>query len=272
MPGKYFDFYRRVAGKIVPYLRGRRVTIEQRFPGTEKIVYRRHAPGEEAGAWIRIEDEQALVDWARQYAEAFHAHVRSEDDGAWFVIDIDSRELPTEAAQLAAIHAVAVLSEQKLEPLVKFSGSDGYHLMWDVPNLEGIADSELWELERAVVRAVACEVERRLESDARAASIRKAVGADRPLITTSSADRENPKALLFDEYILKENANFRVPLSVHPHSGLVAVPLPLDRLSSFRTQEAEPESVAAGWPDVPLPRYRLTAVRSALAAWKANGC
>jgi hypothetical protein len=272
MPGKYFDYYRRVADRIVPYLRGRRVTIEQQFPGTRKIVYRRHAPGTDADSWIRINDEKTLIDWARQYAEAFHAHVRAEDDGAWFVIDIDSRKLPTEAARLAAIHAVEVLADQALEPLVKFSGSDGYHVMWDVSDLEGIDEDELWELERAVVRAVACEVERRLESDARAASIRKAVGADRPLITTSSADRENPQALLFDEYILKENANFRVPFSVHPHSGLVAVPLPEERLAAFRPEEANPDRIIKGWPDVPLPRYSLTAVRSAIAAWQADGC
>ena len=75
--------------------------------------------------------------------------------GAWFVIDIDSRDLPTDMAKVAAVHAADVLAEQGLEPLVKFSGSDGYHLMWDAPDLDGISDAELWELERAVVRAVA---------------------------------------------------------------------------------------------------------------------
>jgi hypothetical protein len=140
------------------------------------------------------------------------------------------------------------------------------------PDLRGTSDEELWELERAVVRSVACEVERRLERDARSTSIREAVGAGRPMIATGSADRENPRALLFDEYILKENANFRVPFSVHPHSGLVAVPLPRARLDSFRPEEATPERVAAGWPDVPLPRYSLPTVRSALDAWHADGC
>jgi DNA primase len=123
MPGRFFDYYRQVADKIVPFLRGRRVVIEQRFPGSKKIVYRRHAAGADAGDWIRIDSAESLVEWARQYAEAFHAHVRAEDDGAWFVLDIDSRELPTEAAQLGAIYATDVLAEQGLEPLVKFSGA-----------------------------------------------------------------------------------------------------------------------------------------------------
>lgn len=76
-----------------------------------------------------------------------------------------------------------------------------------------------------MVRSVACNVERRLGDDPVAEPIREAVGKDHPAITTGSADRENPNALLFDEYILKDNANFRVPYSIHPRTGLVNVPL-----------------------------------------------
>ena len=71
-----------------------------------------------------------------------------------------------------------------------------------------------------MVRAVACEVERRLAGDPEASVIWETVGAGNQAITTGSADRENPNALLFDEYILKENANFRVPYSIHPATGL----------------------------------------------------
>jgi hypothetical protein len=144
--------------------------------------------------------------------------------------------------------------------------------MWDVPDLNGISDAELWELERAVVRAVACEVARRLSGDPAAAPIRAAVGEGNPLITTGSADRDNPNALLFDEYILKENANFRVPYSIHPATGLAAVPIPREKLSGFREEEAAPERVTAAWPDVSLPAYGLSAVRAAQAAWHAEGC
>ena len=167
MPGKYFDYYSRVADRILPFLRGRQVAIEQQFSGAKETVYRRHTGGRGDDTWIRIPDKAALLDWARQYAVGLHGHVRSEDRGAWFVIDIDSRDLPTEMAQLAAMHAADVLAEQGLDALTKFSGSDGYHLMWDAPDLAGLSDAELWELERAVVRSVACEVERRLRGRSR---------------------------------------------------------------------------------------------------------
>ncbi len=272
MPGRYLDYYTQVADRMVPYLRGRRAAIEQRFRGGENITYRRHTGATGEDTWIRINEADDVLRWVRQYAEGFHAHIRSEDRGAWFVIDIDSRRLPTELARLAAIHAADVLSSNGLQPLVKFSGSDGYHLMWDVPNLGKIDDAELWELEREVVRSVACEVERRLAADPRADPIREAVGDDKPAITTGSADRENPEALLFDQFILKENANFRVPYSVHPKTGLVAVPIPIDHLDSFNPEDATPAAVATAWPEVKLPSHNLTKVRGALAAWHADGC
>ena len=95
-------------------------------------------------------------------------------------------------------------------------------------------DEALWELERAVVRAVACEVERRLADDPEASLIWDTVGAGNQAITTGSADRENPNALLFDEYILKDNANFRVPYSIHPATGLgrrPSQPVPIGHVS-----------------------------------------
>lgn len=272
MPGKYFDYYNRMSSRILPFLAGRNVAIEQRFPGSSQIVYRRHAGRHNNDDWIHIDDAKALSDWAYQYAEAFHANLRSNERGAWFVIDIDSRDLPLEMGRLAASHAVAVLSEQNLTPLVKFSGSDGFHLMWDVPDLNGISDDQLWEIERAVVRAVACEVERRLRADPVAAPIRAAVGEDHSMIATGSADRENADAILFDEYILKDNANFRVPYSVHPRTGLVAVPIANGDLPSFVIEQAQPETVAASKVSFELPRYRLDDVERALRTWHESGC
>ena len=272
MPGRYFDYYNRIADRILPFLAGRHIAIEQRFPGSQQIVYRRHSGKHDQDDWIRIDDAAALSDWAYQYAEAFHANLLSEDRGAWFVIDIDSRELPLEMGRLAARHAVDVLSEQGLAPLVKFSGSDGFHVMWDVPDLNDISDDQLWETERAVVRAVACQVERRLAADPAAAPIRAAVGEDHSLIATGSADRENANAILFDEYILKGNANFRVPYSVHPKTGLVAVPISNKELPKFDLGHAQPETVAASKVDFELPQYQLGDVERALSAWHADGC
>src|SRR5215207_3225284 len=269
MSARYFDYYAKVADRMLPFLEGRQVAIEQRFPRSKQVVYRRHTGGTGEDTWIRIADRDQLLDWARQHAVGFHAHVRSENGGAWFVIDIDSRVLPTEMAQRAAMHAVDVLGDKGISVLVKFSGSDGFHLMWDVPDLGDLEDESLWQLERSVVRAVACKVERRLAGDPEASLIWETVGTGNQAITTGSADRENPNALLFDEYILKDSANFRVPYSIHPTTGLVAAPVSRSQLATFRPEDASLESVAADWPVVTLPQHSIDDVRRALAAWHA---
>lgn len=272
MPSKYRDYYAAVADRMLPFLPGRKLVVEQRFPRSKSITYRRHAGPKGDDTWIRIDSPDHLLDWVRQYAEGFHAHLQPDGDGAWFVIDIDARELPLEMARLAAVHAMEVLTDAGLAPLVKFSGSNGFHLMWDVPVLETTTSTELWEIERAVVRAVACEVARKLENDDRAQPIRDAVGEGHALVTTSSADRGHPQALLFDQFILKENANIRIPFSIHPGSGLAAVPLSRDVLASFEPEMAKPAIVAAGWPALPLPTYSLQDVETAIQRWREAGC
>ncbi len=272
MPGKYLDYYSQVAQRMLPFLQGRQIAIEQRFPRSKEIVYRRHTGASGPDTWIRIAAEEDLLDWARQYAVGIHGHLRSEDRGAWFGIDIDSRDLPTEMARVAAAHAADVLSAAGLTPFVKFSGSDGFHLMFDVPDLSGVDDAELWEMERSLVRAVACEVERMLQDDPAAAPVRAAVSEGKQFITTSNADRDNPDAILFDEYILKDNANFRMPYSVHPRTGLVAAPLTRDQLANFQPEDATPEAVARDWPAPRLPAYTIADVRRALAQWREDGC
>lgn len=272
MPGKYYGYYQQVAERMAPYLAGRRVSIESRYPGSPQIVFRRHPSGGDTTRWIYIDDPEELVDWVRQFAEGFHGHIRAEDGSAWFVLDIDARDLPLEMASLATQYAAGVLERQGLAPLVKFSGSNGFHLMWNVPDCRDLADADLWEIEQRVVTAVACEVERLLEADDAAEPIRAAVGSGKPLITTSSADREQRDGLLFDQLILKDNAPFRVPFSVHPKSGLVTVPLRVEQLTTFDPATATPEAVAQAWPALPIPDYSLQEVREAINAWEADGC
>jgi len=267
MPAPYVDYYAAMAERIVPFLRGRKVAVEQRFARSPRPVYRRH---EEVGGrrdWIRIRRPEDVVRWARQYAVGFHAHLKPEGAGCWFVLDIDSRERELEMARLAARHALDVLAEQGLAALVKFSGSDGFHLMWEMPSLVGLGRQSVWDLERAVVAAMAAEVERRLAADPAATALRAAVGAGGRLIATSSQDAENKAALLFDEHILKPNVNARVPYSIHAGSGLVAVPLDRKGLEHFAEGMAEPAAVMVAGGEVEMPRNELAAVKRALAAW-----
>ena len=147
--------------------------------------------------------------------------------------------------------------------VVTFSGSDGFHLMWEMPSLRGLGQGSVWDLERAVT----ARVEALLGSDPAAAPVREAVGPGNRLIATNSQDAENQGALLFDEHILKPNVNARVPYSVHAESGLVAVPLDRFQLERFEEGIASPEAVMTTAGGVEMPRNELAAVRRALAHW-----
>lgn len=262
-------YYAAVAERMVPFLVGRKLAVEQRFREGERPVYRRHEGTGPDRRWIEVRDAGDVVRWAEQRVVAFHAHLKPEGAGAWFFLDIDSRELSTEMARLGAIHALDLIEAAGLRALVKFSGSDGFHLMWEMPDLRALGTRDLWGVERAVVQAIADRVEPRLETDPRAAPIRAAVGPGAPLISTNSQveDPVERAALLFDKLILKENANARVPYSLHPASGLVSVPLDRAGLERFDEAMATPEAVVADRRRWEMPRNDLAGVKRALALW-----
>ncbi|HEY8447775.1 MAG TPA: hypothetical protein VIL01_11785 [Thermomicrobiales bacterium] len=262
------EYYTTVAERMLPFLSGRKVAVEQRFRDGQ-AVYRRHAGHGKDRRPIRIETTDDIVRWAKQHVLAFHGHIKPEGPGAWFFLDIDSRELPTEMARIGALHALDLITEQRLQALVKYSGSDGFHLMWEMPDLRKLGRRSLWDFEQALVEALAARVGERLETDERAAPIRDAVGPDGPLVVTNAL-REDPKeraALLFDKLILKPNANARVPYSLHVATGLVSVPLTSDELETFDESLAEPERVAADERRWTMPRNDVAEVQRALEAW-----
>ena len=45
MAARYLDYYTSVADRMLPFLQGRQVAIEQRFPRSKGTVYRRHTGG-----------------------------------------------------------------------------------------------------------------------------------------------------------------------------------------------------------------------------------
>lgn len=263
------SYYEAVADRMVPFLIGRKLAIEQRFRSGDAPVYRRHEGTGVDRTWIKVRTAADVVRWAKQRAVAFHAHLKPEGAGAWFFLDIDSRDLSLEMARLDAIHALDVVEEAGLQALVKFSGSDGFHLMWQMPSLQGLGRRDLWDFERTVVEAIADQVEMRLQDDPRAQPIRDAVGSDAPLISTNS-QLESPverAALLFDKLILKPNVNARVPYSLHPASGLVSCPFDRDELESFAEALADPETVAQDNRIWTLPIVEVGAVKRALERW-----
>jgi len=267
MPAPHVTYYSAVADLMVPFLRGRKVAVEQWFPEEAHPIYRRHEGTGAERHWIAIRAAAAVIRWARQYAVSFHAHLKPDGPGCWFLLDIDARALPLAMARLGALHALDLLDAAGLSALVKFSGANGFHLMWNFPSLSGLGGTSIWDFEQQIVVALAAVVEARLAVDPRARPIRAAVGPDAPLVATNSQDAAEKRALLFDRNILKENANVRVPYSLHAGTGLVSLPLDRAELVTFAEPMAAPEAVMAHPRPVTMPDNAVAAVRTAVTGW-----
>jgi hypothetical protein len=264
---KIESYYEAVAPYMVPFLAGHKVAVELQYNRESKPTYRRHEGTGEERRWIEIDSVEQIMAWVRRKAIAFHAHLEANDGSVTFFLDIDSRNLSTEMARLGAIQALDLIHEAGLDALVKYSGSDGYHLMWTFPADELKEIGDIWAFQRDLVDTLAGQVELRLESDPRADPIRTAVGAGKSLVTTSSADRSNRQALLFDKLILKSNANGRIPYSLHAKTLRSSVPLTQEELLHFRWQQSYPGPVAERAHRVDMPVVTLAQATDALDGW-----
>jgi DNA primase len=264
------SYYAAVADRMVPFVVGRRVAIEQRFRSSDTLVFRRHQGTGANRDWIFVREPGDIIRWAKQHTVAFHTNIKPEGGGAWFLLDIDARDLPLEMARIGALYALDAIDEVSLTALVKYSGSNGFHLMWNMPDLRLLGGKNIWEFERDIVQAIADYVEPKLARDPRADPIRNALGSDGKLISTTSADTSHAErcVLLFDKLILKDNANVRVPYSLHPKNDSVSVPLSREDLEQFDDSMSDPDRVAHDTTSWRMPDNVVRDVKQALEAWK----
>ena len=233
-------FYERIAPALVPFLTGRRVALRQVFDG--QVVFRRH---DDAGAWIRIPDRHALVAWVQRDAQAFFPELVGDDGALWFALDIDRRHRPLAEAATVAGAICAVLDALELPYLLKFSGEDGFHVLWSFGPVSAaaFAPRTAWAFERAVVEALRERAETHLVS----------AGLPSPATTCDARDRARADLVLIDALILHDKATIRAPYSLHEGSGLVSVPLAPTALAGFVPQhDAVPEMVVAQGGSLPV--------------------
>jgi DNA primase len=231
---KYTEYYDAIADRILPFLAGRKVACKQFFDGQE--IFRRHYDGRR---WIYIRDAQDLHRWAEWHTWAFFPHLKAEGPGVWFVLDIDRRTLPLKLAAHAALTCVDILEEKDITYLLKYSGNDGFHILWNFTSTgRALGGVPIWDFQEKVVDRLRDEVEARLKGSRKAQEFRKLLEPDEPFIVTNAQEREHRNCLLFDKLILKNKAQIRAPFSLHEKSLLVSLPLSKEALPSFDPQEA----------------------------------
>lgn len=169
--GELVEYYRRVAGRMVPYLRGRPVMM-QRLPdgmGGEEFL-QKEAPAyfpkwiprvrvpKEGGALYQIvcDDAATLVYLAAQACITPHVWLsRSDrlDVPDRLIIDIDPSDGHFADARSAAEAARVALSEAGLVPFLMATGSRGFHVVAPLRRGEGF--DEVRRVARGLAAAVA---------------------------------------------------------------------------------------------------------------------
>lgn len=148
--GDLLRYYRTVAPYLVPYLRGRPLTLKLCPDGVSAgCYYRRKLPGYAPGWFpkvlynpktksgqvplILVENEAHLIWLANQAAVEFHVWASTEPDLAhptWLVLDLDPGDATDFGTVLeAALHVRAELARIGLTGWPKTSGGRGIHVL-----------------------------------------------------------------------------------------------------------------------------------------------
>ncbi|HUP00380.1 MAG TPA: DNA ligase D [Gemmatimonadota bacterium] len=157
--GDLFQYYRRIAGRLLPYLRGRPLVLT-RFPdGIEgKSFYQKNAP-EFVPDWIRTETIHSessereidyfvcddlpsllyLVNLGTIPLHLWHSRVGSLGTPDWCILDLDPKGAPFENVVEVGRMIHRLCKAVRLPNFVKTSGSTGLHVL--IP-LDGRVDYE----------------------------------------------------------------------------------------------------------------------------------
>jgi hypothetical protein len=198
-----------------------------------------------------------VLAWVQRDAQAFFPELVGDDGALWFALDIDRRHRPlADAATVAGAMAIcAVLDALELPYLLKFSGADGFHVLWSFGPVTAaaFAPRTAWAFERDVVGALRERAETHLAN----------AGLPSPAATCDARDRARADLVLIDALILHDKATIRAPYSLHEGSRLVSVPLAPTALAGFVPQhDAGPSST----PVSPPSRRRRSAAVVSVAA------
>jgi bifunctional non-homologous end joining protein LigD len=168
--GDVFDYYGRIADRLLPHLRDRPVTLE-RFPDgvgeSRPHFYQKHTPAFYP-AWVRrielpsergkpvvytlVNDLPTLLYLVNQNALTFHvwlSRVENLDRPDFVLFDLDRSEATFQDVVAVAKQVRAVLKSERREAFVKTSGKSGLHVIAPWHDAGGYDEARAWAYEVA---------------------------------------------------------------------------------------------------------------------------
>jgi bifunctional non-homologous end joining protein LigD len=168
--GEVFDYYRRIADRLLPYLRDRPATLERLPEGVGEgrpHFWQKHTPAYYP-AWVRrielpsergqpvpytlVNDLPTLLYLVNQNALTFHvwlSRVGSLDRPDFVLFDIDRSEATFKDVVAVAKQVRAVLKSERQEAFVKTSGKSGLHVLAPWRDTGGYDGARAWAYEVA---------------------------------------------------------------------------------------------------------------------------
>lgn len=255
------EYYPRIADQILPFLRGRPVSVVKVFSdesdpiGKVKPLFVRYARYKPKPQFIRIESAEDLMRYVDDHAVDFvpYVHGFGGKEPSWLVIDLDAGEglkgIPEGflAVKFVAEKVFRLLEGCGVAAAVKFSGSRGMQV-WAALDNSKMPPGDTFAHYRRIIQLVQARVEEAIarEGIPRELSGIAGQGGEGGITTAKVAGKgERARKVLLDWSSMKPMGDVRAPFSIHYKTGLVSCPVDPSRILEFDSAEAVPERVAA---------------------------
>ena len=253
------DYYPRVAEHMLPFLVNRAVSAVKVFSGKKdplnevEAIFVRYAKYKPKPQFLTVGSRERLIELVYDHCVDFipYIHPLNSNEPDFFVLDLDAGKRIIEAEggfQLlkeVTYRLAEMLIESGIGVMVKFSGSRGFQIWAKLDNSPLRSRGDLFKAYREIAMKLQAKLEDRLRSDRDLVErFKQIVDLQNGFTTSQVANKEErARQILVDRSLLKPMGDVRAPLSMHYKTGLISTPIPLDRLLTFRVEEATPRSV-----------------------------
>jgi len=253
------DYYPKVADYMMPFLVGRAVSAVKVFSGKKdpinevEAIFVRYAKYKPRPQFLTVGSRERLIELVYDHCVDFipYIHPLNSNEPDFFVLDLDAGKKIIEAEggfQLlkeVTYRLATMLIEFGVGVMVKFSGSRGFQIWARLDNSPLRSRGDLFKAYREIAIRLQAKLEDRLRSDKDLVERFGHIVDLQNGFTTSQVAHKEERAgqILVDWSLLKPMGDVRAPLSMHYKTGLISTPIPLDKLLTFRIEDATPSSV-----------------------------
>jgi len=268
------DYYQKVGEKMIPFLESREAAVTQVFENNR--IFR---DKENSGKPLHIDNKRSLLKWVDWHGQEFFSSIDAHR-ALWFCIDIDKREkIPFQLVKTAAELMCIILKKAGIDFLLKFSGKNGFHFLWNLGKIDRRklkkidsaflpekprerplkeVDLKVWELERRVIENLQGRLEKALQHSKMRDDFYTILPHTSPITVCDRKDIRHKDSILIDSLLMRERGFVRTPYSLHLETSFVSVPIFKKELPNFNPEfDARMEAVIGDSQVFQIPEVQI---------------